>query len=431
MNYKIKNIQDKKYNTRLYPFYKAFSWDLLFYYSISFLFLTQTKGISAAEVLFSDAFYPIFKFFFQIPAVAWVQKLGNKNSMILGNIFVTLSIAILIPAKNVNLIILSQLFSALGFIFKGVTESNLLYDSIPNTKKRNDLFSIIDGKGSAYYYYIDAICSSFTGFLFVFNAYLPIILCLTLCMLSILISCRFKEIATNQKEKKGSSVNSFTLTLHDLKQAFHFIFQSARLRSLIIFYALFSSILAILVTLRSSLLTDINFPPQYFGILFAVMGIFSGISSHNSSWFHTHLRNKTLTFLGMTISISFILLGLPIIYPINFGLCLQLLLLLFAIQYIIKGPFYTLIRRYLNSFSTPSMRAKISAATDLCSSIFRAIFTFLSSLLLGFTSTAYVCIIIGCLTTIIMTLLLDYMRHTVGLKPEQYKKKDITFIEIH
>ena len=30
----------KKYNRKIYPIYKMFSWDLLFYYSIIFLFLT-------------------------------------------------------------------------------------------------------------------------------------------------------------------------------------------------------------------------------------------------------------------------------------------------------------------------------------------------------------------------------------------------------
>ena len=48
--------RNKEYNVKLFPFYKALSWDLLFYYSVSFLFVTQTKGINAGEVFFVDAF---------------------------------------------------------------------------------------------------------------------------------------------------------------------------------------------------------------------------------------------------------------------------------------------------------------------------------------------------------------------------------------
>ena len=51
---KEKTKKDKKMskkrrnNAILYPIYKMFSWDLLCYYSIEFLFLTITKGLSAS-----------------------------------------------------------------------------------------------------------------------------------------------------------------------------------------------------------------------------------------------------------------------------------------------------------------------------------------------------------------------------------------------
>lgn len=35
--------ENKENNIRLYPIYKAFSWDLLFYYATVFLFLTRYK----------------------------------------------------------------------------------------------------------------------------------------------------------------------------------------------------------------------------------------------------------------------------------------------------------------------------------------------------------------------------------------------------
>lgn len=194
-------IQNKKYNVKLFPFYKAISWDLLFYYAISFLFLTNTKGISAADVLFVDAFYPIFKFILQIPNTAIVNKLGNRLSLILGNIFVAASILLWILADGMTILILSQFLSALGFSLKSLTETNLLYDSIEKSDKRNDIFSKIDGKSSSYYYYIDAITSLITGFLFVINGYLPMLLCFGLCILSTLLSFSFKEVEKTKSEK--------------------------------------------------------------------------------------------------------------------------------------------------------------------------------------------------------------------------------------
>ena len=49
-------------NIELYKSYRVFSYDLLFYYAIIYLFLTIEKGISAAQVLQFDAFYILFRF---------------------------------------------------------------------------------------------------------------------------------------------------------------------------------------------------------------------------------------------------------------------------------------------------------------------------------------------------------------------------------
>ena len=68
-----KRLDAKIYNAKLFPYYKMFSWDLLFFYSINFLFLTQIKGLSASNVLLMDSFYTLFKFIGQIPSINIVE----------------------------------------------------------------------------------------------------------------------------------------------------------------------------------------------------------------------------------------------------------------------------------------------------------------------------------------------------------------------
>ncbi len=209
----IKIVQNKKYNIKLFPIYKAISWDLLFYYAVIFLFLTGIKGISASTVLFYDAFYPIFKFIIQIPSTLIINKLGNRKALILGNILVSTSILIIILADELPILILSQFSSAFGFALKNLAETNLLYSSIEKSTKRNDLFSKIDGRSSSFYYYIDAITSLTTGFLFIINGYFPMILCFSICIISTLLSCKFNEISSTDVEKISIRKNFI-----DLKQ---------------------------------------------------------------------------------------------------------------------------------------------------------------------------------------------------------------------
>lgn len=154
----------QKYNMKLFSIYKMCSWDLLFFYAIQFLFFTQIKGISASSVLFADSFYPIFKFIFQVPCLAIINKLKIKNSLILGNTLVTLGILSYIIGDGISSIIISNFMQAIGYNLKGTVETDLLYSSIPKTEERGKTFSKIDGKSSSYYYYFDAITSIISRF---------------------------------------------------------------------------------------------------------------------------------------------------------------------------------------------------------------------------------------------------------------------------
>lgn len=426
-----KNLKNMSYNMKIFPIYKALSWDALFYYAIEFLFLTQIKGLSAAQVLFVDAFYPIFKFILEIPSNIIVNKLGKRRSLILGNLFVFGDMLFLILANNIYMIIFAWFLSAFGYALKGLTESNLLYDSVPKSNNRGDIFAKIDGRASSIYYYFDAISGLTTGFLFVINGYLPMVLSLIICIISLLLSFNFKEVNNsfkNDDEPKNISIKEI---LADLKEATKFMIKSNRLRSLVIFDAFFCALLAMYSTLRSSILTDINLPAQYFGLIYFGLQLISGITSANNSKFHNKYRNRTLSVFATCTTISFIIIGLSTMIGLNFGLTLEIVLLMMALQYAIKGPYYTLAKRYLNNFTTSAMRTKISLLDELLYSCLRALLCFICSALLEITSTSYVYIILGCVFTVFFIFLLDYMKNTVGLKPEEYDKKDIEFVELH
>jgi hypothetical protein len=192
-----------------------------------------------------------------------------------------------------------------------------------------------------------------------------------------------------------------------------------------------TSLLAIRSSLSNSILTDINLPEQYFGVIYAVSQIVSGIAASRQNWFHKKYGNRTLTAFGLTLTLSMIAIGFCQVIGLNFGLSLEVILIMLILQCLVKGPYYTLIKRYLNSFSTASMRTKIYSAIEIPYGILRALICLVCSALLKVTTTSYVYIILGCIFTVIFIFLLDHMKKTVGLKPEEYEEKDIKFIEIH
>lgn len=421
---KLKAKREK--NLKLYIKYKMFSWDMLFYYAIIFLFFTQVKNISASNVLLAEAFYPLFKAVLLLILTVIIEKLGKRKALIIGNIFIALSTLTYIFAVDFYMILLGQFFSAVGFVIKGICETNLLYDSLEKDSKRGARFSKIDGEGSSLYYYIDAITSILSGFMFAINGYLPMIFCLIINIVSIVMSVKFEEVDTLNERKKVK----IGTELNELKNSMSSIFKSKRIKNLILFGAIFSGILGALVSLRSSILSDIKLPAQYFGIIFAVLQIISGISAKNQYRFHKKFRNKTLASLSLPVVISCIFIGLICSLNLNYKVTICVTILAFLIQYIAKGPFYTLIKQYMNNFTTSSLRTKITSLYSLLEGLSRSAICFMASFLLKHTNTANTFTILGCIFTVITVLMLDNMKDKVGLKPEEYSEKDIKILEL-
>lgn len=422
-NTKEQMIRRKKKNVRIFPIYKTISWDLLFYFPIIFLFLTKVKGLTASQVLFADAFYTLSNTFWQLPVTSLVDRIGKKNCLIIGNILYSLSILAMIFMKNYYELLMIQFIYALGYSTKGICESNILYDSLPAGKKRGKVFSKIDGKSSSYFYLFDAIASVIAGFTFAINGYIPMILCFICCVISTVISFKFRHTAIVEEKVKPISLKEY---FGQLKDSFEFFSKSKRIKLLISLNAVFMGLIFGIVNLRSSMLNEMNVPEEYFGIIFALLQLAASLTARQSNKIHNNLRNKTLTYLTIPVTFSCIAIGFIGSDPLSKS-SLILIFLLYLIQYAIKGPYQALISRYLNNFTNRKIRPKITALKNLSSNLFTAGISMLCALLLKVTTTANTFIVIGCLTTIFIVLLLDYMRGKVGLKPEQYSKEDIKY----
>ena len=58
----------RKQNMKIYSLYRTIYLDIIFYYAIEFLFLTQVKNISSSDFVLSSSMFAIFMIILQIPA---------------------------------------------------------------------------------------------------------------------------------------------------------------------------------------------------------------------------------------------------------------------------------------------------------------------------------------------------------------------------
>lgn len=428
-----------KRNMKLFPLYRAISFDYLFFYTINFLFLTQIKNISPSAVVLEDAFYSLFIIIFQIPAALLIDIIGRKKSMLLGNLSNVVYILLVLLSDSLFDLIIAEIFASIAFSLKDVSDLSLLNESIPQASTKSRIFAKLTSKGLSGYFILNSISLMISGFLYTINGYLPIIISLCIVILSFLISTAFIDpISENIKEnndklkksKKDNVKETFKTSIQDLINSFKYILSSKRLRSLILFSSIMYGVITVLASYQVSLLEEIGLPASVIGIIVAFLEITASISSKKQEQFHNKFRNKSLSVLGITVSLACILAGFS--GYINNNIYIVSIIAIFAltVKYIVVGIYQILIDKYYRNFTNEDIDSKIFSAKSLFNSISSTILGIIASILIGITNTKNSIIIIGFIFLLLFIIAIKYMKSRLGLHPDEYDKNEIKFSNI-
>ena len=412
-----------KYNRRIFPIYKGLAWQPLFYNAVIFLFLTQVKGITPSKVMYAESIYAFLLIILQVPSTIITEKIGSKKAVVLGTLFGTIQIAMMIFINNFFFLIAAYFMSAFGNALKYISRNTLLYESTKHCKTKNS-FGNINAKGASLYYILSSISAFITGFLYVASPYLPLIISCFISVLATIIALRFEDVENNHNKKTTVSE-----TIKDLKQGFSFILKSTRLRALLLFVMIFAGTVLITYRYEECLLTELNIPAQYFGIVFGILTFIQGVSVMFQDKIHKRYKNKSLTFISIPFFLCFVLIGTVVSAKLNVIFTIAMVLLLFVLLYCLKGPYWILEDRYVTNFTNSKNRAKVLSTNNMIENIGYMIVSFLGGLLLEFYSASKAYIIYGVVGLIVIYLVLIYMKKRIGLKPEEYDIEDLQYEE--
>ncbi len=418
----------RKTNMRIFPTYKKMAWDYLFYYSIDFLFLTQIKNISAADVVLLNSIKSLFGIFIQIPANVIVEFLGRKNSIILGNILNCLYMVMFMASGSLFDLFIAKFICSLAVSIKDISEPSLLNESIPPSKYKSNIFAKINSKGASGFFLFSAISKVIAGFLFDINGYIPFICSLIVLIIVTIMSMGYIEPIKKQKSKKN--VNSAKMQIKNIKEGFSFILKSERLKGLILSASLIASLLTIMASYRTSLLKDINISASLIGIISALSSYASSYGSKRQEQFHEKFRNKSIITIALIFSISMIFAGILGIKAEQYKFLVTIIVIAFLIGKFAHGMFFAIMDKYLRNFTNENIDTKVFTVKNLFVNIVSAIMGILASFLLDKMKTAYCMIIVGIAFTIIYILMGIYMKSRVGLKPEEYSKEERKYDEL-
>lgn len=417
----------RKINMKIFPTYKKLAWDYLFFYTIDFLFLTQIKGISAADVVLKGTFYALFSSIMQIPANIIVEFLGRKNGLILGNILNCFYMVVIMLSNNLGDLIFAEFISATAFAIKNIAEPSLLNESIPPSRYKSKIFSKISSKGASGFYLLNAISKIIAGFLFAINGYLPIICSFAVLIIVVLLSMLFIEPIKKTKKSLNDLLDK--KQIKNMKEGFSYIFKSERLKALILCSSLIVTLIVILTSYMVSLLENLKLSSIIIGFVGAAGSFTSSYASRKQDKFHSKFKNKSLIITAILISISSLVAGICGLKAEESIILIAIIIIMDLMNYFGQGIYHTLIEKYLRNFTNEKIDTKIFAAKNLSSNIFKAIGGLFAAFLLSKMTTAYCMIIVGTVFTALYLLLAKYMKTRVGLKPEEYSKEETKYDE--
>lgn len=405
-------------NIKIYPIYKLFSYDILFYYAISLLYLANVKGLSLSQIALASSIYSVASIAWQLPASLIADKLGLRNSLVLGNICCLIYGILYIVAPSFPFLVCADVICALGFALKGASESPFIYSTLKKLGRVSE-FSKIEGKGSSLYFIAEAIACIAAGYLFTINNYLPLIFSAICFLIPAILSFYMKPIS-NLKEEKTNAKERFT----ELTSGFKFIFKSKRLHALFLFAALFYGICSLSSLYIKTYLNDANVNSTLFGYIFAVASVASAIGSSLQEKIEKRFRNKTLSAVSFIYISTFIVLGVVSLLTKNYMVLLIAGAVIYLVQSYIRGAYRIIIKTYVSRYTTSSIRSKLMSIYYLAESFGSATLLFVTSSIMDSVSIGLVYTMSGFALSIVLIAVLNYMESRVGLKPENYGKSD-------
>lgn len=166
--------------------------DLLFYIAINTLFFTTVKGLSAADISLVFTFSSLFALVLYFPISVLIKKIRNQYSVILKCLLFLIASLLFTFGESILVFIIGgtlyQLAGIAGQVSYVILKNNL--EAIGEGEKYVDMRS----KCKLFYSIITCVIAIGAGYLFAYNSYLPMYLCIFFSLLVFVLSFFYKDI---------------------------------------------------------------------------------------------------------------------------------------------------------------------------------------------------------------------------------------------
>ena len=188
----------KRFN-KIFPWYDGLSGDLLFWVAIDTLFLTVVKNFTASQIVSLTSISMIINILLQVPLLKIIHKIGNTKSVRLGSFLLLISSILLTFGKNYITIVIGKIFYEMAFTFQNMINA-VLKNNLELQHEENEYIKYRT-KANTIYAAVTMIISFIASIMFNINNYLPMIGCITFCVICFILSWYMVDYSKDNKNK--------------------------------------------------------------------------------------------------------------------------------------------------------------------------------------------------------------------------------------
>lgn len=273
----------------------------LFIMPVMLLFYKDHVGIGYQGLLIAESAFAASCVLFDVPT-SWISDVWRrKHSLALGTVFILTALAVFAMARNIWVVVLSQVLWGVGQSLLNGTNAAMIYDTLLVLGREKE-YQKWDGKRLAYTLYGMATAGALGGFAYEIDNFLPIYLSMGFQLLALLVSAAMHEPERHKKIGEKHPVS-------DVVRTIKFVLSGhADLGIVIGLTAAVFCATKLIMFSQQPYFMAIELPARYYGVLMAVGWGLGGLSGHLAHFLDGKVRIfKVLAFA--VLASMFVCLG--------------------------------------------------------------------------------------------------------------------------
>lgn len=380
-----RKIQYMNRNIKMSPLLIALTWDVVFVWVISTLYLANVKGFSNSQIVLLDSILMFAGCLMVVPVNKIMQNIKPINGTRIGLLGYAAWLLLYVFGQGFVTFIFAQLFLGFGYAVLGVKSNTVLTSSL-NAIKRDKDYQRVYGKGLSLYYLLECFGSILIVYAYNWNPISAFIISLCVVIFCLLYTFLFKE--PSKFMDKNANIIAKEDTIEDKKpDSFKKILKSGFFVSLLVFAFFFRGIMSITGSsfkIYLNYLVDSKMIPIWsYGYIYAISRLCASLSSKYQFKFNLKWGVRTLLIITSLLILTFVVTGLSFVAMPGSYVGVVIIVLAFYVMCSLRNPNQIFVNNYLQVCTSKKNYERVHSIRIMVEYLGYAAISFVYSFLIG------------------------------------------------